>query len=119
MGFPSPAKDFEELRLSLDDILGIRNPATFLMRCKGSVLSVANDRDVVLVVDSSKRAENGSLVVFDVSGEHRVKRVYFRGDKYAVTDPNGDHVEMFDIDDFDLPEYSRIFGVVISTVEFQ
>ena len=68
-GFPSPADDHVERRLSLDEHL-IRQPAaTFLMRASGDCWTSAGVRDGdLLVVDRAAAATTGSLVVAVADG---------------------------------------------------
>jgi DNA polymerase V len=75
-GFPSPADDVVERRLSLDAHL-IRQPAsTFLMRVAGDCLAGAGVRDGdLLVVDRAAPPSTGSLVVAVVDGAFALRRV--------------------------------------------
>lgn len=68
-GFPSPADDRVEHRLSLDAHL-IRNPeSTFLARASGNSLAAAGIRDGdLLVVDRAVPPTTGSIVVVSVEG---------------------------------------------------
>jgi DNA polymerase V len=75
-GFPSPADDFIERRLSLDEHL-IRQPAsTFLVRVAGDCLAGAGIHDGdLLVVDRATPPSTGSLVVAVVDGAFALRRV--------------------------------------------
>lgn len=75
-GFPSPADDFVERRLSLDDHL-IRNPeSTFLIRVAGDALAADGIHDGdLLVVDRALPPVAGSLVVAVVAGEFALRRL--------------------------------------------
>ena len=75
-GFPSPADDCVERRLSLDAHL-IRQPAsTFLMRVAGDGLAGAGIHDGdLLVVDRAAPPSTGSLVVAVVDGTFALRRV--------------------------------------------
>ena len=79
-GFPSPADDFVERGLDLNEYL-IRNaPATFLVRVTGESMVGAGivDGDI-LVVDRSLTPEDGRVVVAVLDGELTVKRLRLRG----------------------------------------
>ena len=79
-GFPSPAADYEDARLDINDYL-IRNPvSTFFFAVQGDSMQGAEifDGDI-LVVDRSIRARHGHVVVAFVNGERLVKRLYRRG----------------------------------------
>lgn len=108
MGFPSPALDFAEKRVSLDDHCITVPHATYLVRAAGTHWHAGIMSGALLVVDSSKLPCDGSIVVGTVQGEFRVLR--FR----KVQNP---HLEEIDhpekkfslLDDF---EDDGIFGVV-------
>jgi DNA polymerase V len=76
-GFPSPAEDYIEQRLDLNELL-IQNPAaTFFVRVSGDSMEGAgiNDGDI-LVVDRSLAPASGRIVVAIIHGEFTVKRLY-------------------------------------------
>lgn len=75
-GFPSPADDFVERRLSLDEHL-IRNPeSTFLLRVAGDALAADGIHDGdLLVVDRALPPTAGSLVVAVVDGAFALRRL--------------------------------------------
>ena len=75
-GFPSPADDYIERRLSLDAHL-IRNPeSTFLLRVGGDALAAEGIRDGdLLVVDRAAPVTAGSLVVAVSAGAFALRRV--------------------------------------------
>ncbi|MDD3647741.1 MAG: translesion error-prone DNA polymerase V autoproteolytic subunit [Candidatus Dojkabacteria bacterium] len=75
-GFPSPADDFSERSLDLNEYL-IKHPAaTFFVRAKG--VSMQNggiwDGDL-LIVDRSLEAQSGNIVIAFINGEFTVKRI--------------------------------------------
>jgi len=73
-GFPSPADDFLEKRLDLNEYLVRNPPATFLVRVSGHSMKDAGifDGDI-LVVDKSLQPVSGSIVVAILHGEFTVK----------------------------------------------
>ena len=74
-GFPSPADDFLESSLDLNDYL-IDNPlATFLVKVSGYSMTGAGILPGdILVVDRSLEAQHNRIVVAVVDGELTVKR---------------------------------------------
>ena len=75
-GFPSPAQDYTELKIDLNEEL-IRNPdATFFVRIKGKSMVDAglNDGDV-LIIDRSLEPANGKIAVCYLDGGFTVKRL--------------------------------------------
>jgi DNA polymerase V len=75
-GFPSPAQDYIERTLDLNELC-IRHPnATFFVRVEGnSMIEAGIIEDDVLVVDRSIKAQHGDIVVAAVSGEFTVKQL--------------------------------------------
>ena len=74
-GFPSPADDYKEKKLDLNDLL-IRQPeATFFAKASGDSMTGAGifDGDL-LIVDRSITATDGKIVIAVVNGELTVKR---------------------------------------------
>lgn len=75
-GFPSPAEDYLESPLDLNEYLITNRAATFLMRVEGDSMRDAGILDGdLLVVDRSASAASGSVVVVSLSGEYTVKRL--------------------------------------------
>jgi DNA polymerase V len=75
-GFPSPADDFLETKIDLNEHL-IKHPAaTFLLRVEGESMSGAGIQSGdLLVVDRSLEVKDGGIVVAVVDGEFTVKQV--------------------------------------------
>ena len=73
-GFPSPAQDYIERTLDLNELC-IRPPnATFFVRVEGdSMIEAGIYEGDVLVVDRSIDADHGDIVVAAVGGEFTVK----------------------------------------------
>lgn len=74
-GFPSPAGDFEESRLDLNDLLPHKE-ATFFAWCEGDSMSGMglNDGDL-LVIDKAIEPDMGDIVVAEINAEFTVKRL--------------------------------------------
>ena len=79
-GFPSPADDYFEEEIRLEDQL-VRNPeATIFLRVRGHSMNKAGIfQDSVLVVDRSLQPRNGDTVVVALDGEFTVKWYYKQG----------------------------------------
>ena len=88
-GFPSPADDFKETRISLDRELVKNKEATFYARVSGDSMTGAglNDGDL-LVIDKSKNPENGKIAICLVNGEFTVKRIKKEKDKLYLMPEN-------------------------------
>jgi DNA polymerase V len=78
-GFPSPAADYVEQRIDLNDLL-IRHPsATYFVKAAGDSMIEAGISDGdLLIVDSSRTPEHGDIVIAAVGGEFTVKRLQLR-----------------------------------------
>jgi len=88
-GFPSPADDYMEGALDLNEHL-VRNPAaTFFVRVTGESMRNAgifpND---LLVVDRSLEPQNGSVVIAVLNGELTVKRLWKRNGQVELRAAN-------------------------------
>ena len=74
-GWPSPAADYAEAVLSLDELVNIRAYSTFLVRARGhSMYPLIRDGDV-LVVEKGADAGVGDVVIAVIAGDFTVKRL--------------------------------------------
>ena len=73
-GFPSPADDFVEAQIDLQQLLIANRAATFLVRVEGDSMieKRLHDGDLA-VVDRSLQPRNGDIVVVDVDGDRSFK----------------------------------------------
>jgi DNA polymerase V len=94
-GFPSPADDDLEGAIDLNEQL-IRHPAaTFFLRVQGDSMMHAGIRDGdLLVVDRSREAKSGSIVVAAVDGELTLKRLKIEGERVWLVPENPDYVPL-------------------------
>ena len=75
-GFPSPAEDFKQERLSLDDELIKNKEATFFARVSGqSMIDAGLSDNDLLVVDRSLSPAHNKIAVCFLDGEFTVKRL--------------------------------------------
>ena len=75
-GFPSPAEDFKEERLSLDNMLVKNKLATFYARVSGqSMIDAGLDDNDLLVIDRSLEPADNRIAVCFLDGEFTVKRL--------------------------------------------
>ena len=75
-GFPSPANDFKETRISLDRELVKNKEATFYARVSGdSMIGAGLEDGDLLVIDRSSNPENGKIAVCLINGDFTVKRI--------------------------------------------
>ena len=75
-GFPSPADDFKEIRISLDTELVKNKEATFYARVSGeSMVGAGLDDGDLLIIDRSLDPKNGKIAVCFINGEFTIKRI--------------------------------------------
>lgn len=88
-GFPSPALDHMEQKLSLDELMDIDAPHTYLVRVTGdSMTGVGIFDEDILIVSRSITKKIGRIVVADLNGESFVKRLTQQGDQYVLCSEN-------------------------------
>ena len=113
-GFPSPAEDFKEQRLSLDKELIKNKEATFFARVNGqSMIGAGLDDNDLLVIDRSLEPVNNKIAVCFLDGEFTVKRL--KVDKNEVwlqpENPNYPIIKITDDNDF------IIWGIVTNVIK--
>jgi DNA polymerase V len=112
-GFPSPAEDYLDKKLDLNEYL-IRNPsATFLVKVNGNSMINAgiNDGDI-LIVDRSLEPADGKVVIGVINGEFTVKRIRKRG-KRLFLEPENESFKSIEItEDTDF----KTWGVVVYAI---
>ena len=73
-GFPSPAEQYPESPLDLNELLVKRPAATYFVRVEGDSMVGAGIRDGdLLVVDRSLRPADGDVIIASVDGDFTVK----------------------------------------------
>lgn len=88
-GFPSPAADYAEKTLDINEYL-VRNPvSTFFFAVEGDSMQGAEifDGDI-LVVDKSIAPRHGHIVIAFVDGQRLVKRLHHRAGRVALLAEN-------------------------------
>ena len=75
-GFPSPADDYVEKTLDLNELLVQKPAATFFVRAEGeSMLGAGIHPNDILIVDRSIKPNAGKIVICALNGELTVKRL--------------------------------------------
>ena len=111
MGFPSPAADFAEQRISLDERIVSRPAATYFMRAGTTHYREGILKGAMLVVDASLNPCDGSLLVCAVDGEFQVKRYRTHPRPHLENLENGKRESLPDKDE--VSDTSRpVFGVI-------
>lgn len=112
-GFPSPADDYMEGQLNLNDLL-VRNPtATFFVRVTGdSMIEASINSGDLLIVDRSIEPKSGSIVIAIVNGELTVKRLSKKGKSIYLL-PENKNYEPIEVTQH---MYFEVWGVVTNVV---
>jgi DNA polymerase V len=112
-GFPSPADDFVEDTIDINEYLISNRPATYLVRVTGnSMEGAAICEGDILVVDASLKPSDQKIVVASVDGEFTVKRYCIDKNKVFL---KAEHESYPDIE-IDQSDEFRVLGVVIGVV---
>ena len=90
-GFPSPAENFMDLDLSLQDYL-VQNPsATFCVRVTGDSMKNAGiSSGDVMIIDRALEPKNNTIVLAVLDGEFTVKRIQKKADELFLKPENKD-----------------------------
>ena len=94
-GFPSPADDFKEIRISLDKELVSNEEATFYAKASGNSMEDAGISDGdLLIIDRSIEPKNNKIAVCFLDGDFTVKRINKIGEKLYLKPENKDYKEI-------------------------
>ncbi|GAB4336145.1 MAG: translesion error-prone DNA polymerase V autoproteolytic subunit [Desulfobulbaceae bacterium] len=112
-GFPSPAEDYIDRRLDLNELL-IKHPAaTFFVRVAGDSMTGAGiHHDDILIVDRSLAATSGRIVIAVYNGELTVKRLVRDGESVRLVAENPAYPDLV----VDGEDGCEIWGVVTSVI---
>lgn len=108
-GFPSPADDYVEKSLDLNELLIEHPAATFFVRVEGnSMIDAQIHSGDVLIIDRSLRAKSGSIIIAVLNGDFTVKRLILKKEKtfLVAENPKYPPIEILEENDF------QIWGVV-------
>ena len=112
-GFPSPAGDYMEGKLDLNEYL-IKHPAaTFCVRVTGdSMIDKGIHSGDILIVDRSLDPTDGSIVIAVLDGELTVKELEKRNGKLRLL-PANKHYEPLEVSE---QQSFEIWGVVTNVI---
>ncbi len=112
-GFPSPAEQYLESPLDLNELLVKRPAATFFVRAAGdSMIGAGIQSGDVLVVDRSLEAVDGAVIIASVDNEFTVKYLKKNGTNIRLEAANRRYKPIV----FDGEMELRIFGVVTAVI---
>jgi DNA polymerase V len=118
MGFPSPAKDYQEDVIDLTKLL-IRHPsATFYFRVKGdSMRNAFIPDDALLIVDRSVRVTSGMIVVAVVNGEFTVRRIVQTTKSWVLHPENPAYKPLQVTEEMNMQVWGVVTAIVIRQVK--
>jgi len=112
-GFPSPADDYIEKTLDLNDLLIHKPAATFFVRAEGeSMLGAGIHPNDILVVDRSIEPVVGKVVICALNGELTVKRLKSIGSEITLGAENPTYADIIVQEEIDF----MIWGVVTNVI---
>ena len=112
-GFPSPADDYLEGAIDLNEHLIRRPAATFFLRVLGDSMTAAGIHSGdLLIVDRSVHPGDGKIVIAVIDGELAVKRLYRRRGRIRLLAENPRY-PLIDIND---EQNLHIWGVVVHAI---
>lgn len=108
-GFPSPALDHMEHKLSLDELLDLNAPHTYVVQVSGESMTGAGvfDGDY-LIVSRALPAKPGDIVVASLNGDVFVKRLGKNHGVYVLQSEHPDYQSRYVLENDEL----MIWGVV-------
>ena len=113
-GFPSPAEDFKQERLSLDNELIKNKEATFFARVSGqSMIDAGLSDNDLLVIDRSLSPAHNKIAVCFLDGEFTVKRLKVEKDEVWLQPENKSYqpIKITEENDF------VIWGIVTNVIK--
>lgn len=108
-GFPSPAADYTESELDLNEYCIRRRHSTYFVRAIGdSMKDMGLYSGDLMVVDKAEKPMQGDIVIAETDGEFTVKRLQLKP-RIALLPMNPAYPTLY-------PEELQIFGVVMAFI---
>lgn len=113
-GFPSPAADFDESKISLDNVLVKNREATFYAKASGtSMIGAGIDDGDIMVIDRSLEPQNNKIAICLIDGEFTVKRIKIEKDAVYLMPENKNYQSIKVTDENELV----IWGIVTYVIK--
>jgi len=91
-GFPSPATDYMENKLDLNEYLVQHPAATFIVKASGpSMMEAGILSGDLLIVDRSIKPKNDNIVIASVFGDLTVKKLRKKGSSLFLVSANNEY----------------------------
>jgi DNA polymerase V len=112
-GFPSPALDHMDQKISLDALLDVSAPHTYIVRVSGDSMQGAGIFDAdLLIVSRALPAKPGDVVVASLNGEVFVKRFCRESEQLILRSENPRYAPRYILEGDEL----LIWGVVTHSI---
>ena len=112
-GFPSPAENFTELSISLDQLLVKNPPATFMAYAEGeSMINMGIHHGDIIIVDRSLSPRNEDIIVAVLEGEFLIKQFSNTRDEIRLIPHNSKYPIINIKEDSDF----QVWGVVVHSI---
>ena len=112
-GFPSPARDFTEGTIDLNEELIPRPNSTFIVRARGdSMIGSGIYPGDLLIVARSLSPRNGSIIIAVLDGELSVKGLKLNNDQVTLSSSNPNYSDVIVSEEMDF----TIWGVCTNVV---
>nr|WP_142032294.1 translesion error-prone DNA polymerase V autoproteolytic subunit [Serratia fonticola] len=105
-GFPSPASDYTESELDLNEYCIQRRSSTYFVRAIGnSMRDIGLHSGDLLIVDKAERPQHGDIVIAEIDGEFTVKKLLLTSrpglqamnPAYPTLWPDPDNLQIFGV----------------------
>ena len=112
-GFPSPARDFTEGTIDLNEELIPHPNATFIVRARGdSMVGSGIYPGDLLIVDRSIKPRNESIIIAVLDGELSVKILRFKNKQVNLASSNNNYKDVLVSEEMDF----TIWGVCTNVI---
>ena len=109
-GFPSPATDYLEDEINLNEELITNRASTFLIRVSGSSMVEENIYDGdVLIVDKSLNIKHASIAVLNHEGQLVVKKVIKKNNQFFLSSKQYNQEKLIEVNQ---DSETEVWGVV-------
>ena len=107
-GFPSPARDFTEGSIDLNEELIPHPNSTFVVRARGdSMMGTGIYPNDLVIVDRSLKFRNGSVIIAVVDGELSIKILKIQDKQISLSSANKNYSDVLVSEEMDF----TIWGV--------
>ena len=107
-GFPSPARDYTEGSIDLNEELIHHPNSTFVVRARGqSMIDIGISTGDLIIVDRSLKPRNGSVIIAVLDGELSIKILDTSNKKISLSSANKNYSDVHVSEEMDF----MIWGV--------